>query len=196
MKGGSVMDENKVRFLELCKGIKRDGIDDLIKWLESSDFFVAPASTRFHGSYAGGLCEHSLNVYDEAKRLLEVYPEIEVSEETVLITTLFHDLCKVNNYASEKRNRKNAEGQWESYDAYTTKPKLNFGGHGSKSVFITQQFIKLTPEEGVAINCHMSTFDGDSGYVGQAYEQFPYAWLVSVADQSATFVIESRKDGK
>ena len=61
MKGGSEMDENKVRFLELCKKINREGMDDLIKWLESSDFFVAPASTRFHGSYAGGLCEHSLN---------------------------------------------------------------------------------------------------------------------------------------
>ena len=135
-------------------------------------------------------------MYDEAKRILDVYPEIEVSEETVIITTLFHDLCKVNNYVSEKRSRKNENGQWESYDAFITKPKLNYGGHGSKSVFIVQQFIKLTVEEAVAINCHMSTFDGDSGYIGQAFEQFPYAWLVSMADQSATFVVESRKEGK
>lgn len=186
---------DKERYLSLCSSIKRDGINNLIDWLEKSDFFTAPASTRFHGSYAGGLCEHSLHVYDEMKRLLQVYPEIKVSEETIIITTLFHDLCKVNNYAVEKRNRKNESGQWESYDAFITKPKLNYGGHGSKSVFITQQFIKLTTEEAVAINCHMSAFDGDVGYIGMAYEQFPYAWLLSAADQSATYVVETKKEG-
>lgn len=184
---------DKERFLSLCSGINRDGIENLIKWLNESDFFRAPASTRFHGSYSGGLCKHSLNVYDEMKKLLSIYPEIEVPEETILITTLFHDLCKVNFYATEKRSRKNEQGCWESYDAYTINPKLNYGGHGSKSVFIAQQFIRLTPEEAVAINCHMSCFSDDSKEVSKAYEQFPYAWLVSVADQSATFVIEAKE---
>lgn len=190
------MMDNKERFLSLCSNIKRDGIEGLIEWINSSDFFDAPASTRFHGSYSGGLCEHSLNVYDEMRRLLSAYPDIEVSDETVIITTLFHDLCKVNFYSTEKRNRKNESGRWESYDAYTINPKLNYGGHGSKSVFIIQQFIKLTVEEAVAINCHMSAFQGDVNEVSKAYEQFPYAWLVSIADQSASFIIESRKDGK
>lgn len=185
--------ENKERFLSLCKEIKRDGIDHLLEWLEVSDFYTCPASTRFHGAYQSGLLEHSLNVYDELKRLLAAYPEIQIPEESIVISSLFHDLCKVNMYATEKRNRKNEFGQWESYDAYTIKEKFCFGGHGSKSVFIIQQFMKLTPEEATAINCHMSAFD-DNKYVGNAFEQSPFAWLVSVADQSATFIKE-RKEG-
>lgn len=144
--------ENHDRVVELLNSVERDGISDLLKWLEESDFFTAPASRAYHGAYIGGLCEHSLNVYDEAKRLLSAYPEVEVSDETVIISALLHDLCKVNFYATEKRNRKNSEtGQWESYDAFTIKEKFCYGGHGSKSVFLAQNFIKLTPTEAIAI---------------------------------------------
>ena len=181
--------ENKERFIALCGNIKRDGIDDLMKWLESSDFYVAPASTRFHGSYAGGLLEHSLNVYDELSRILLAYPEINVSEETMIICSLFHDLCKVNMYVTEKRNRKNAEGKWESYDSYTIKEKYHFGGHGGKSVFLVQNFIKLTAEEAAAINAHMGSFDNER--VGDTYEQFPFAWALHVADEASTFLRET-----
>ena len=160
-----------------------------MKWLESSDFYVAPASTRFHGSYAGGLLEHSLNVYDELSRILLAYPEIDVSEETIIICSLFHDLCKVNMYVTEKRNRKNAEGKWESYDSYTIKEKYHFGGHGSKSVFLVQNFIKLTAEEAAAINAHMGSFDNER--VGDTYEQFPFAWALHVADEASTFLRET-----
>ena len=183
--------DNKERFISLCSTVNREGMDVLMKWLEENDFYTCPASSRFHGAYPGGLLEHSLNVYDELKRLLSVYPEIQVSEESVVIAALFHDLCKVNMYTTEKRNRKNDLGQWESYDAYTIKEKFCFGGHGSKSVFLAQHFIKLTPEEAVAINCHMSMFD-DNKYVGNSYEQFPFAWLLSVADQSATYIKERK----
>ena len=181
--------DNKERFISLCKTINRDGVDRLLKWLEENDFYACPASSKFHGAYPGGLVEHSLNVYDELKRLLEVYPEIQVSEESVVIAALFHDLCKVGLYTRERRNRKNAFGQWESYDAYTVKERFCFGGHGSKSVFLTQHFIPLTPEEAVAINCHMSSWDGNTD-VGNAFEQFPFAWLLHVADESATYMIE------
>lgn len=181
--------ENKERFIALCGNIKRDGIDDLMKWLESSDFYVAPASSRFHGSYAGGLLEHSLNVYDELSRILLAYPEIDVSEETIIICSLFHDLCKVNMYVPEKRNRKNAEGKWESYDSYTIKEKYHFGGHGGKSVFLVQNFIKLTAEEAAAINAHMGSFDNER--VGDTYEQFPFAWALHVADEASTFLRET-----
>lgn len=95
-------------------------------------------------------------------------------------------------YKTEKRNRKNEAGQWESYDAYTIAEKFHFGGHGSKSVFIVQQFIKLTPEEAVAINCHMGLGDGKD-YVGDAYEQYPLAWLIHTADEAATFIKEAGK---
>lgn len=184
--------ENKERFLELCSKVNRDGMPELIKYLENSDFFYAPASTRFHGSYKGGLLEHSLNVYDELVRLLTVYPEVNTSEESIIIAALFHDLCKVNMYSVEKRNRKNAAGNWETYDAYTADEKFCYGGHGSKSVFILQNYIKLTVEEAVAINCHMSCWDGND-FVGKAYEQYPFAWLLHVADESATYITESKK---
>lgn len=183
----------KERFLELCSGIHRDGISALMDWLEKSDFYTAPASTRYHNSFQGGLLKHSLNVYDELKRILSVYPEIKASEESIAIISLFHDACKVNFYATEKRNRKNEEGRWESYDAYTVKEKFCFGGHGSKSVFIVQNFIRLTPEEAAAINCHMGFSDGDK-YVANAYEQFGLAWALHVADEAATFISESKQD--
>lgn len=185
---------NKERFISLCESIKRDGIDELMEWLEANDFYTCPASSKYHGAYAGGLLDHSLNVYDELKRILSVYPEIHVSEESVIICSLFHDLCKVNTYVTEKRNRKNESGKWESYDAYTVKEKFCFGGHGSKSVYLIQFFINLLPEEAVAINCHMSSWeDGSARYVGNAYESFPFAWALHVADESATFIKE-RKD--
>lgn len=182
---------NKERFLHLCAQIKRDGIDDLINYLEGSDFFTCPASARYHGSYPGGLLEHSLNVYDELSRLVKAYPEVKASEETIIISALFHDLCKVNLYVTEKRNRKNSAGQWESYEAYSYDEKLHYGGHGSKSVFILQNYIKLTVEEAVAINCHMSCWDGNKD-VGSAYEQFPIAWLLHVADEAATYIKEGK----
>ena len=181
-------------FLTLCKTIDRgNGVFDLLDWLEETDFYTAPASTKYHGAHQGGLLEHSLNVYDELKRLLSAYPEIKVSEESVVIVALFHDLCKVNFYATEKRNRKNESGQWESYDAYTIQEKFCFGGHGSKSVYLVQHFMSLKPEEAVAINCHMASWDGNKD-VGKAFEKFPLAWLLHVADESATFIKESKED--
>lgn len=185
---------NKREEFEMLVGqIKREGIKELLEWLRKSDFYTAPASSRFHGSYEGGLLEHSLNVYHELKRILAVYPEIEVEDESILVSALFHDLCKVNMYATEKRNRKNEQGQWESYDAYTIKEKFHFGGHGSKSVFIIQQFMKLTPLEAVAINCHMGAWGDNPQDVSKAYEQYPFAWALHVADESATYVLEANK---
>ena len=187
--------DNRERFLELCAGITRPGIQNLLAWLETSDFFTAPASTRFHGDHPGGLLEHSLNVYDELNRLLAVYPEIAetVSDESVVICALFHDLCKVNFYATELRNRKNDKGQWEKYEAYTVQEKFCYGGHGAKSVFMIQNFMPLFVEEAVAIHCHMGGFSEDPKSVCRAFEQHPFAWLVSVADQSATYIKENKE---
>ena len=97
-------------------------------------------------------------------------------------------------YDKEKRNRKNSDGIWESYDTYTINEKFCYGGHGSKSVFLIQHFMHLTPEEAVAIQCHMSTWeDGTSRAMGGAFEQFPFAWLVHVADEAATFILEKEE---
>lgn len=191
LESSNTCKSNKETFLRLCEIIQRDGIEELLKWLENGDFYTAPASSRFHGAYQGGLLEHSLNVYYELQRILAAYPEIECSDETVIICALFHDFCKINFYATEKRNRKNENGQWESYDAYKIDEKYCFGGHGSKSVYLIQHFIKLTPEEAAAINSHMSAFDNAN--VGNTYEQFPLAWALSVADQAATYIKEKKE---
>lgn len=186
------IDHYKSRFVSLCKSVARPGMDKLLQWLETSDFYTCPASTKHHSACLGGLLTHSLNVYDELKRLVSVYPEFKISEDSVVVVSLLHDLCKVNLYTTEKRNRKNALGQWEQYDAYTYNEKLCFGGHGSKSMFIVQNFIQLTLEEAVAINCHMGSWDGNKD-VGDAFEQFPLAWLVHVADEAATFITEKKE---
>jgi len=166
----------------------REGMDGLLKWLEDSDFYSAPASTKYHDSCPGGLVSHSLRVYDEFKRISAAYPEISVSEESAVIVTLFHDLCKVNFYGVEKRNRKNEAGKWESYDAYSVSERFCYGGHGSKSVYLVQYFMKLTPDEAVAINCHMGARDPNNDYVDRAYEQCHLAWLLHIADEAATYL--------
>lgn len=184
---------NKQRFIGLCETlIKRDGISDLMKYLENSDFYTAPASTRFHLAEPGGLLTHSLNVYDQLLKLLDTYPEVKLSDESAAIMALFHDLCKANMYTPEKRNRKNSSGQWEQYDSYTINEKFHYGGHGSKSVFMLQNYIRLTPEEAVAINCHMGAWDGNKD-VGSAYEQFTSAWLLHVADEAACYLMEAKQ---
>lgn len=185
--------EKKERFISLCRSVNREGMDNLLNWLEENDFYDCPASSKYHCAYRGGLLEHSLNVYDELRRLLSAYPEVQVPEESIIVAALLHDLCKVDFYAIEKRNRKTQNGQWESYDVYTIHEKFCFGGHGSKSVFIVQHFIPLSPEEAVAINCHMSSWDGNQN-VGKAFEQFTFAWLLHVADEAATYIIEKKEN--
>ena len=105
---------NKERFLSICeRQIHREGLPALMAWLEKSDFYEAPASTRYHGNHPGGLLEHSLNVFDELNRLRSAFPEVPMSDETAAIISLFHDLCKVNMYQPEKRNRKTPDGRRE-----------------------------------------------------------------------------------
>ena len=175
------------------KYVKRQGADDLLNWLESTDFFEAPASTRFHGDHAGGLCEHSVHVWEEMLRLLNAYPEVKVSGETAAIVTLLHDLCKIGCYKTELKNQK-VNGVWVQRPAYVFNEDFCFGGHGSKSVYLAQKHINLTDEEAVAINCHMGFSDrGPGDYsLGNAYEQYPLAWLLHVADESATWIREKK----
>ena len=165
--------------------IKREGSAELLKWLESTDFFTAPGSTRFHDCHHGGLAEHSANVFHELVRLLKAYPEVKVSAETAAIVTLLHDVCKANCYKVELRNKKNEHGQWIQVPVYTFQEDFSFGGHGSKSVYLIQKFMKLTDEEAVAINCHMGVENGNWA-VNDAYRAYPLAFLVHTADMAST----------
>lgn len=165
--------------------IKREGAEEFRQWLLTTDFFEAPASTKFHEAYPGGLVEHSVHTWQELIKLLTVYPEIGVSAETAAIVSLLHDVCKADCYKIEYRNRKNELGQWERYPAYTFKEDFCFGGHGSKSVFLIQQFMPLTKEEAVAINCHMGVENGNWN-VNDAFRAYPLAFLTHMADMAST----------
>ena len=177
---------SKDKFIELYSSyIQRPGALDLFRWIENSDFFTAPASTRYHECYEGGLCEHSVNVFNELVRLLKAYPEIKVSGETAAIVSLLHDLCKVECYKTELRNKKNEFGQWVQVPFYTFQEDVCFGSHGAKSVFIIQKFMKLTDEEIAAINCHMGV-EHENFAVYDAFRQFPLAFLLHTADMAST----------
>ena len=178
--------------------IKREGSDKLLSFLESSDFFDAPASTKFHSAFEGGLCSHSVNVY---KRLLfniesEFGDEYEkyYSKETIAIISLLHDLCKVDYYKKDFRNVKE-NGQWVKKEVYVKAESLPYG-HGEKSVYIISSFIKLTREEALAINWHMGGFDsrvkGGDGSISEAYAQYPLAVMLHVSDLEATYLDEKR----
>jgi len=196
--GGEIitLEENKNRFLELCRTcIKRDGIDKLLLWVNASDFFTAPASTRFHGCAEGCLCEHSLNVYDALKQIVSTYEDETISEESIAIAALFHDLCKCNFYKKGFRNVKDEEtGQWYKKEVYEVEDQYP-SGHGEKSCFIVQHFMKLSWDELYAIRWHMGGFDnavrgGDFGMNG-AYEKSKLAVMLHLADMTATYLKEN-----
>lgn len=179
------------------ENITRRGADRLLEWLDSdaSDFFTAPSSTRFHGSYEGGLVEHSLNVYECLKdylarpRTKELYG-MDYSPETIAVTALLHDICKVGFYTVDYRNAKNEQGAWERVPYYTIRDTLPYG-HGEKSVYMIQSFMRLTRDEAFAIRYHMG-FSGneDKNNIGRALEMFPLALAVNVADMEATYYLE------
>jgi hypothetical protein len=188
---------NKERFIEIfTRDVKREGADKLLAWLtsDSCDFFRAPASTRYHGAYEGGLCEHSLNVYDclcdylSRKRVKDVYG-FEYSPESIAIAALLHDLCKVNFYVESTRNVKE-NGVWKTVPFYTIDDRLPYG-HGEKSVYIISGYMKLTRDEAFAIRYHMG-FSGpeDANQVGKAIEMFPLAFSLCVADMEASYYME------
>ena len=180
--------------------IHRDGADKLLEFLLSrhSDFFDAPASARYHGAYQGGLCEHSLNVYDclEAylarQRVQQVYG-LNYSEESIAIVSLLHDLCKINVYKPGTRNVKDENGKWIQVPTYEYSDQIPYG-HGEKSVYIISGYMRLTREEAFAIRYHMG-FSGteDARNVGAAFEMFPLAFALSTADMEATYYIEGKK---
>lgn len=188
----------QARFVEIFKDkIKREGADKLLEYLlsPSCDFFRAPASTKYHGCYPGGLAQHSLNVYDclcdilARPRYKEVYGQ-EYSEETIAIVALLHDVCKIGCYQESTRNVKNAEGKWESIPTYQFDDPVPYG-HGSKSVYMLSAFMKLTRDEAFAIRFHMGfAEDENKNTVGKAFELYPLGFALSTADMEATYYLE------
>lgn len=191
---------DKERFIDIFKThIKREGADKLLEYLcsDASDFFIAPASTRFHGSVKGGLLSHSLNVYDclcdylSRKRVRDKYG-MKYSDETVAIVALLHDICKVNFYVETTRNVKE-NGVWKTVPYYSIDDRLPYG-HGEKSVYIISSYMKLTRDEAFAIRYHMGFAGAESvnaiSNIGKSFEMFPISFALSVADMEATYYVE------
>lgn len=184
----------------VAANIQRDGIDNLMEWVENeTDFFTAPASTRYHGSYEGGLLEHSLNVYNrlvfEMNTVIgEGWEEI-YSPETIAIVALFHDLCKIDRYVLTEKWRKDEDGQWEAYDAYDYNKEKAEMGHGAQSVYYLQKFIQLTEIEAQAIYWHMGAYDispySSLANCSETFKWNPLAFLVHRADMAATYITEN-----
>ena len=189
---------NQLKLMFECEArsmIHRDGIEDLLTYLHNSDFYEAPASTKYHNAFEGGLVEHSLCVYhwmfDIDYGLGMTKNNIKLpSVESMAIVSLLHDVCKIDTYKVDYKNAKNQEtGKWERVPYYIMQDESGFGAHGAKSAAIVSKFIKLTDEEYIAILHHMGAWD-KSIYSdpGKAYEKYPLAWLLHVADEAATYI--------
>ncbi len=191
----------KAEFINLFNQyIKREGADELLKFLLSSasDFFVAPASTRFHLAKEGGLVEHSINVYTCLKDYLnrgrvKAEYNLHFTEESITIVALLHDLCKMNVYQKTSRNIKDKNGTWVQVPSYEYNDTLPYG-HGEKSVYIISGFMRLSREEAFAIRYHMGFSNTDEKQnVSATFEQFPLALALSIADMEATYLVESKQ---
>ena len=194
---------NREKFIDIfTTHIHREGASDLLAYLTgtNSDFFTAPASTRYHLACEGGLVDHSIHVYECLKDYLDrnkVKNEfgLSYSDETIAIVSLLHDLCKVNVYRVSTRNVKDSvTGQWKQVPYYEFDDNLPYG-HGEKSVYVISGFMRLTREEAFAIRYHMGfSNEDDARNVGRAFELFPLALALSIADTEATYFIEAKNE--
>ena len=179
----------KEEFISLLRSTNREGIEEVIQFLEKSDFYKAPASTRFHGSFEGGLLEHSMKVYETLKhKVKNSLLDLNVSDDTLIIIALLHDICKVNFYKVDYRNAKNERGEWEKVPYYTVDDTIPYG-HGEKSVMMITEYMKLTVEEKYCIRWHMGFTEPKEAYntLGQAFKKFPLALILHEADLEATY---------
>jgi len=193
----NIINKNRQEFIEIFENnIKRDGAKELLDWIKKTDFFVAPASTKFHSAVAGGLCYHSILTYKRFKQnLINEYGDNLkniASEETIAIIALLHDVCKIDCYKLDYRNVK-VNNEWTKQPYYAYADSLPYG-HGEKSVYMISGFMKLTREEALSINWHMGGFDSrvQGGFYGlsQVFAQYPLSVLFHIADIQATYLDE------
>lgn len=197
----------KAEYQSLCREyIKRDGLEELLAYLETTDFYTAPSSTMFHLNEEGGLCSHSINVFRAAKSIYDGIAapaelsgqanyDGNVSMESIAISTLFHDLCKTKLYRPTEKWKKSADGRWESYMGYEVQDEFPFG-HGEKSCLIISWYMRLRRDELLAIRWHMGMFDmGEQGSAQRyafraALEKSPLVTIVHAADFIASNLLE------
>lgn len=197
--------DSQQAFLMLSNNfINRQGIEKLNGWLQNTDFFTAPASTRFHGAYPGGLVEHSINVAMHLFDLYDRFPQLfgiseELAKESLALVALYHDVCKANFYKIGTKNQKNEQtGKWEKVPFYQIEDKLPYG-HGEKSVYLIEHFVRLKTAEAMAVRWHMGAFDADGvklNTLSQAFDEYPLAFFLHTADMMANHFTEKKTENE
>lgn len=192
--------------MEMAK-VNRPGADKLMGYLRKSDMFSAPASTRFHLSVTGGLLQHSLNVLDAFRSSLRANEDgtysfmvagknvATITEESLVIMTLLHDVCKTNFYSTVMRWRKDKNNKWEQYETFEVDDKVPYG-HGEKSVMMIEEFMKLKAEERYAIRWHMGYTESDTLSLNNAINKYPIIWALHSADTKASHFMEDLTGNK
>lgn len=197
------------KFEQLLTSVNREGIDKLLAYIRKSDFYRAPASTRFHSCHDGGLLEHSLNLYEclLSKKQNPIWAEVlrEIDDESLILVALLHDLCKSYLYVPEFKNKKvysdtgtkKDEGgrfDWQAVKGYSTDDKIPYG-HGEKSVMMIEEFIKLKPIERYAIRWHMGFTEPKEYWntLTTAIKKYPVILAVHQADMEATYLLEEEE---
>lgn len=184
------INSNKDFIISQLQSTERPGMERLIAWIESTDFFTAPASTKYHLHCRGGLAKHSINVYERLKAKVDS-GLVELKSDTIIITALLHDLCKANFYTLQKRNRK-IDGVWKEIDEWGIDDKFPVG-HGEKSCYLIQSCIRLTPEEYAMIRHHMGReTNQNNDPFSQCAAVFPGVAAIHTADLESAFIIERR----
>lgn len=186
---------------EMAK-VNREGANKLMGYIRKSDMYTAPASTRFHLSVAGGLLQHSLNVLDAFRESLRKNDDgtysymvagknvATITEESMVIMALLHDICKTNFYTVVMKWRKDKSNKWEQYETFEVDDKVPYG-HGEKSVMMIEEFMKLKPEERYAIRWHMGYTESDTLSLNNAIDKYPIIWALHSADTKASHFMES-----
>lgn len=179
------------------ENVNRPGVEEFLNWLAGTDFYTAPASSKYHLACAGGLVEHSINVATILRDRVQALG-LPIPMASIVICGLGHDICKANYYTVEYRNRKNKQCQWEQYPFYAVKEKFPCG-HGEKSVILLLQFMKLEPEEMLATRWHMGGFEpkdfAGAQAMSAAMASHPLVVLTHLADMEATYIKEAATIG-
>ena len=208
------IEQNKKQFAEILLDVLEPfEYESIMTFLQKTDFFIAPASTRFHLSVPGGLCQHSLNVYTSAMQIENAFNS-KASKRSIAICSLLHDICKAGVYKTELKNTKiydkavvesqpkfkikhDRKGDyiWDLQEVYVFDDPWPFG-HGSKSAYIVNTLMDLTDEEALAIRYHMGSYEeGDKERCSKVFEESKLALLIHFADMYASKVVEAENEG-